>query len=236
MTANNQANPATQLIHLTYDGNFELDTDATVLNCRIIDEPSEITSDDSNAAIPSSDSPASRNVRVELQLDQTTMHPQGGGQPTDVGIIRIADHGSSSSCCTYFAQIDKVCLDRSTGIVTHSGSVHASENVEPTIMFPPGSSVTVSVDAYNRRILSECHTAGHVVDAAMAKCEALLPPVKGYHFMDGPYVEYAGNIDQDKEGFLEKLKRVYLVRIFKCDRNFQVDGFLNQTFLTATTF
>jgi hypothetical protein len=210
MAANDEA---THLIHLTYDGNFQLETNATVLNCRIVDEPSNKASNDSNAAIPLSDSSADRNVRIELQLDQTTMHPQGGGQPTDIGVIRRFNQGSTSSSCSYFVQIDKVTIDRATGIVTHSGSMHSHENVEPTLMFPPRSSVIVSVDAHNRRILSECHTAGHVVDAAMTKCEALLPPVKGYHFMDGPYVEYAGNISDDKEGFLERMKKVYLVRV-----------------------
>ncbi|KAL7474622.1 hypothetical protein ACHAW6_000589 [Cyclotella cf. meneghiniana] len=211
MAANDQA---THLIHLTYDGNFQLETNATVLNCRIVDVPSNIRSDDSNAATPSSYSSAKRNARVELQLDQTTMHPQGGGQPTDIGSIQRCNQGSSSSCCSYFVQIDKVTIDRVTGIVTHLGLINSSENVDPTLMFPPLSPVIVSVDAHNRRILSECHTAGHVVDAAMTKCDAPLPPVKGYHFMDGPYVEYAGSIS-DKEGFLERLKKVYLELIDK---------------------
>ena len=72
------------------------------------------------------------------------------------------------------------------------------------------SSVKVSVDPTNRQLLSEYHTAGHVVDAAMARCDKLLPPTKGYHFLDGPYVEYKGGIDvQDREEFLSQLNEAY---------------------------
>jgi Ser-tRNA(Ala) deacylase AlaX len=187
-------NQCTELIHLTYDGNFQLETDAKVLSyCILSDEPSE-----------------AKTVRIELQLDQTTMHPQGGGQPTDIGTIR--PHPESN----YSVQIDKVTIDRGTGVVTHAGSMtlpaDVSETIESTI-FSPSTSVTVSVDPANRRILSECHTAGHVVDAAMTRCEAELPPTKGYHFMDGPYVEYRGTLE-NKEEFLERLKGVYLVSAY----------------------
>jgi Ser-tRNA(Ala) deacylase AlaX len=46
-----------------------------------------------------------------------------------------------------------------------------------------GDKVQVFVDKENRMILSECHTAGHVIDAAMAKC-GMLPRMetsKAYH-------------------------------------------------------
>jgi Ser-tRNA(Ala) deacylase AlaX len=44
----------------------------------------------------------------------------------------------------------------------------------------------------------------------MAKCNKLLPPTKGYHFLDGPYVEYKGTIDAaDRDEFLSQLKEVY---------------------------
>ena len=190
-------NQGTDLLYLTYDGNFQLETDATVLCCQIIsDESEEIDAVENKAA--------ERLMRIELQLNQTTMHPQGGGQPTDIGSISCS--GEDGLLC---AQIDNVTIDRGTGIVTHAGSITipSGATVESST-FTQTKSVKVSVDPQNRRILSECHTAGHVVDAAMAKCEALLPPTKGYHFMDGPYVEYKGKID-NKEEFLEKLKDAY---------------------------
>ena len=194
---------ATELIHLSYDGNFQLETDAKVILCKVIqsnqDEP-----------LPSDDVNDTTTLRVELQLDRTSMHPQGGGQPTDLGVIKsnIENDGA------YTANIDKVTIDRASGIATHSGSVALSSssdnNVATNELFPPNSSVKVTVDSANRQLLSECHTAGHVVDAAMARCDKLLPPTKGYHFLDGPYVEYKGSIDiKDREEFLSRLKEAY---------------------------
>ncbi len=192
---------ATELIHLSYDGNFQLETDAKVILCKVIqsnqDEP-----------LPSDDVDDTTTLRVELQLDKTSMHPQGGGQPTDVGAITENDGA-------YTATIDKVTIDRASGIATHSGSVTlpSSSNGSAAIadeIFPSNSSVKVTVDSDNRQILSECHTAGHVVDAAMARCDKLLPPTKGYHFLDGPYVEYKGSIDiKDRDEFLAQLKEAY---------------------------
>lgn len=146
----------TELLHLTYDGNFELHCDAKVLCCRVID-----------------------NGAVEIELNRTTMHPQGGGQPTDIGTITAGDDKNVA--------VSKVTLDRDTGVVTHQGQASGAR-------LEVGDDVKVSVDANERRILSECHTAGHVVDSAMARCNQVLPASKGYHFLDAPYVEYKGSI------------------------------------------
>mmetsp|Transcript_23846 Transcript_23846/g.36782 ORF Transcript_23846/g.36782 Transcript_23846/m.36782 type:complete len:174 (+) Transcript_23846:678-1199(+) len=76
----------------------------------------------------------------------------------------------------------------------------------------PGDIIGLKVDACLRRKLSECHTAGHVVDAAMAKCGLCLPPTKGYHFLDGPYVEYRGTIvSSERADVLEKLSRTFTI-------------------------
>ncbi|KAL7448720.1 hypothetical protein ACHAWC_000862, partial [Mediolabrus comicus] len=204
---------ATELIHLSYDGNFQLETDARVILCKVINDESSTNKIDENKNVEKDSGDV---IRVELQLDKTSMHPQGGGQPTDVGIITLQHHSTDddndNKHCTTVAKIDKVTIDRSTGIVTHSGTVltNAKNNNNDAELFPPNSSVKVNVDASTRTLLSECHTAGHVVDAAMAKCNKLLPPTKGYHFLDGPYVEYKGSIDvADREEFLVQLKEAY---------------------------
>jgi Ser-tRNA(Ala) deacylase AlaX len=49
-----------------------------------------------------------------------------------------------------------------------------------------------------------------VVDAAMAQCGKILKPSKGYHFLDGPYVEYHGSIPADeKDSLLQNLQDAY---------------------------
>jgi Ser-tRNA(Ala) deacylase AlaX len=96
-----------------------------------------------------------------------------------------------------------------TGVASHMGKIDNS--VAPSSVSSwIGERVKVSVDADRRQILSECHTAGHVVDMAMAHCEMMMPPTKAYHFLDGPYVEYKGKISAEDRGpLLEKLQKSF---------------------------
>lgn len=169
---------STEMVYLTYEGNFELECDAKVLSCQFIDEDIKT---------------------VQLCLDKTVMHAQGGGQPTDLGVISIVNGETKAA-----VSVEKVLLDRATGVATHTGKLVIDSNLSV------GDAVHVSVDAANRKILSECHTAGHVVDSAMARCNTLLPPTKAYHFLDGPYVEYKGAIPiDDRPALLEKLQEAF---------------------------
>jgi Ser-tRNA(Ala) deacylase AlaX len=168
----------TEMLYLTYQGNFQMECNSKVLQCQFIDEEQKM---------------------VQLCLDKTVMHAQGGGQPTDVGSLSIVN-GEKKQAVT----VNKVLIDRSSGVATHSGTIVGG------VTLSVGDDVVVSVDAENRKILSECHTAGHVVDSAMARCDTLLPPTKGYHFLDGPYVEYRGIIPADERpALLEKLQAAF---------------------------
>ena len=52
-----------------------------------------------------------------------------------------------------------------------------------------------------RKINSKIHSAGHLLDVAMRRAGSSdLNPGKGYHFQEGPYVEYVGVVaDKDRE-------------------------------------
>ena len=238
-SAATQNSATTELIHLTYHGNFQLDTEATVLLCRVIDVSNDMNPIHSTAYACDNDDDhqqhqqqqqkrmeGTMDIPIELQLDITTMHPQGGGQPTDIGSIAMVNTDRNSideeeifADSSIVANIEKVTIDRKTGIVTHAGTVSVSPKKKnnnaqnlSSIIFPPNSRVKVCVHPYNRRLLSECHTAGHVVDAAMSKCGKIMKPIKGYHFLDGPYVEYQGSIDaNEREEFLSTLQSAYQV-------------------------
>lgn len=112
-------------------------------------------------------------------LNQTVLHAQGGGQPSDCGSIF---HGDKEFI------VSKVTLNRETGIVTHWGDFKGLAN---------GVDVRVKVNEKDRLLKAECHSAGHVVDAVMAKVKGFRP-IKGYHFLEGPYVEYDGCIAVDE--------------------------------------
>ena len=127
-------------------------------------------------------------------LDATCFHPQGGGQPADVGTISSFDTASSP-----FA-VSMVRKDAS-GVVRHEGAT------QPT--FTAGSRVQCLVDdkvrVYNARI----HSAGHLIDVAMTDngMATRLRPTKGYHFTPGAYVEYDGKLEAaEREALVPKLQ------------------------------
>lgn len=59
--------------------------------------------------------------------------------------------------------------------------------------------MTCTIDGEFRKINARVHSAGHLLDMAMNRAgKTELKPGKGYHFVEGPYVEYIGVIP-DKE-------------------------------------
>ncbi len=193
--------PPTEMIYYTYDGNFELDCQAEILSCQFVDE-------ESKGEVPR---------LVKISLNRTVLHAQGGGQPTDIGSIQVL--GSEDEVDTAIA-ITKVLMDRATGVASHMGTLDSGIQASSLI----GKRVKVSVDGDNRRILSECHTAGHVVDMAMADCETMMLPTKAYHFLEGPYVEYKGKIaPEDKGPLLEKLQQSFQ-NLVEADIATQIDN------------
>ena len=115
-------------------------------------------------------------------LDQTIFYPQGGGQPYDKGIIE----GSSGK---YIVEEVRF-ID---GMVKHIGKFENGT-------FNKGEIVTCFIDKERRALHSRIHSAGHVVDMAVVALGLNWIPGKGFHFPEGPYVEYAGSLDAiDKE-------------------------------------
>lgn len=192
---------ATRLIHFDHLGNFQLECSATVQECRVLGKAPGVGGDGDHDKEETEVGPG-RDLCVEIQLDVTNFHPQGGGQPSDVGTV---------TCGDVTASITKVTIDRATGFVIHEGTVKLPPDVsELALALGVGAKVKCKVDAENRRLLSECHTAGHVVDAAMSRCGMTLPPTKGYHFLDGPYVEYKGSVPpEQKDALLQSLQAAF---------------------------
>lgn len=169
--------PPTQRLYLTYEGNFQLRCAATVLQC--------------------TQTPSDGTVLLAIIVDASPFHPQGGGQPSDVGCIHHARTGAE-------LRVAKVTFDFATGVVTHACPGVAAADAADWIS---GDACELEVDATTREAYSACHSAGHAVDSAMVRAGYLLPPTKGYHFLDGPYVEYRGVIPAgDREPLVKKLQ------------------------------
>ncbi|KNC83546.1 hypothetical protein SARC_04219 [Sphaeroforma arctica JP610] len=124
-----------------------------------------------------------------LVLETTIMHPQGGGQPADSGMIT----GDEAKFEVTFTGIDK-----ETNIITHKGKF-----LEGTC-FPAGRRVTISVDADKRKQNARMHSGGHMLDTAVRNAGyTSLVPTKGNHSADNLFVEYKGKVDPaDKENFM----------------------------------
>jgi Ser-tRNA(Ala) deacylase AlaX len=122
-------------------------------------------------------------------LNETIFYPQGGGQPYDTGTIKNNN--------TVF-QIEEVrYVD---GQVYHIGTYESgSLNI--------GDSVELFIDQEKRILHTKLHSIGHLVDMALKELSIGWIPGKGYHFPNGPYVEYAGSLDGlDKEKLIKDLE------------------------------
>jgi Ser-tRNA(Ala) deacylase AlaX len=63
------------------------------------------------------------------------------------------------------------------------------------------------VDSERRLKNARSHTAGHLLDTAIRLCGIDIVPGKGYHFPDGPYVEYIGELEpMKKEALIPELQ------------------------------
>ena len=124
------------------------------------------------------------NEKDIIILDQTVFYPQGGGQPYDTGMIE--------SPAGKFLVEEVRCAD---GIVRHIGRFDHGA-------FAAGENVQCRVDAERRMLHSRIHSAGHLVDWAIAELNpAWMPDPRGYHYPNGPYVTYIGilvGVDKEK--------------------------------------
>jgi Ser-tRNA(Ala) deacylase AlaX len=123
--------------------------------------------------------------RDVVYLDQTILYPQGGGQPYDQGLIQGG--------ATKFIVEEVRFVD---GDVLHFGHFEGYP-------FMPGEDVHIVVDGDRRKLNARLHSGGHLVDMAVTKLGLDWVPGKGYHFPDGPYVEYDGELDPEQQAELQ---------------------------------
>ncbi|OUD12286.1 alanine--tRNA ligase-related protein [Thioflexithrix psekupsensis] len=121
-----------------------------------------------------------------MVLDQTIFYPQGGGQPTDTGHIEIEQ-----------AVIAVSFVGFNQGEVLHYIS-EVPSHFEALV----GQSCELRVDKAQRLKYAKLHTAGHLIAAIVDGQRGPLRAMKGFHFDDGPYVEFEGKPDGDAESLL----------------------------------
>ena len=124
-----------------------------------------------------------------IVLDGTIFYPQGGGQPSDIGVI-LKD-GSMTI-------IDAVAFVN--GEIRHY--VKGNET-----MLQEGDNVQLKIDRDVRLRNAKCHTAGHLVQTAIEDMPYGNMAIKGYHFSDGSYVQFTGPVPEDLEAFKEEANK-----------------------------
>ncbi len=127
-----------------------------------------------------------------LILDQTIFYPQGGGQPSDTGIIESKDGN-------FVFKVEKVAFN-SNGQVYHIGEFIKNK-------FKIGESVKLKIDKEKRVLNAKNHTAGHLIDWTVESLNLNLKAKKGFHFPQGSYVEYQGELSEDKEELAKKIEK-----------------------------
>lgn len=127
-----------------------------------------------------------------VQLDRTVFYPSGGGQP--------ADRGTLTASGTAFQVTD--VRKGADGVVWHTlaaepGAVQA------------GAAASLAVDGTARLLHARIHSAGHLLDVAMARCgygPGVMSPSKGSHTPADAWVEYAGKVEPaEQAALLERL-------------------------------
>ena len=88
-------------------------------------------------------------------LDQTIFHPQGGGQPADVGTLE-GETGAPFAV--------SMVKKGPTGVVRHEGASATAP------AFAAGSWVRCAVSEPPRLLNARVHSAGHLIDVAMTNC------------------------------------------------------------------
>lgn len=131
-----------------------------------------------------------KDGRTIICLDQTVFYPQGGGQPYDTGVIE-------TDGTTFF--VDEVrYVD---GVVLHIGHYKDGSLTE-------GDTVRCTVNKERRALNTRLHSGGHLLDMAVNELGYSWIPGKGYHFPDGPYVEYQAELNSETgEAIADKLQK-----------------------------
>ena len=140
-----------------------------------------------------------------ILLNQSVFHPQGGGQPSDIGVITFPE---GLDFDVAFVQVN------ADGDVEHLGDfVEKKDYAE--CQFPVGTVLHLAVNKEKRIEHIRLHSAGHVMDAALKRLGFWdrIKSGKGYHFPDNPYVEYVGQLSPEEMDTLPAILNAEIKKI-----------------------
>ena len=162
-------------------------------------------------------------VTHKVILGDSLFHPQGGGQPSDKGTI-VSEDGdvfqvlfaslsgkSDARIQEHYGHMQHPLKDNTSAedpkLRANEIPLAGNEPLSNTLLringessFVEGQTIRMCIDSNHREMSARLHSAGHTIDAALKRCEGdifnRLKATKGYHFTDGPYVEYDGELTE----------------------------------------
>ncbi|KAI0474064.1 ThrRS/AlaRS common domain-containing protein [Xylariaceae sp. FL0804] len=151
---------------------------------------------------------------------ETVFHPQGGGQPSDVGTMQ---HPDGASFHVSMVKMNAI----SQGEVLHFGKFAAESS-----LFKAGDLVHQTIDEEKRRLYSRYHTAGHVLGAAvrhlLEKEVDNFDELKASHFPDSAACEFQGLIPGTCKNEIQKRLDEYISKDMPVEIDFwDEDDFKN---------
>lgn len=131
-------------------------------------------------------------VEHAVITESTIFHAQGGGQPSEIGIIIP---GGPRNINSMFA-VESVRHPTQGSQILHFGRFASNSDAS----FKAGDNVQQFVDEEKRNLHSRLHTAGHILGLAINALsrEGVLPPLtesKASHYPDSAAVEFGGLIE-----------------------------------------
>lgn len=153
---------------------------------------------------------------------ETIFHPQGGGQPSDEGLmIELGSEPEANGISEEKEharpsfQVQAVRMDViNDGQVLHLGKF---TNIDSSSQgFQPGASVEQAIDTEKRLLYSRLHTAGHVLGAAvrhlLEKQIHGFDELKASHFPESAACEFKGAIENKWKPEIQELVNDYVKR------------------------
>jgi Ser-tRNA(Ala) deacylase AlaX len=138
---------------------------------------------------------------IALIFNSTIFHPQGGGQPSDVGTIESLDKT---------IKFDVKSVSIVDDLILHHVQENSEINLE-SLESVTGSVFNFKIDSEKRILFSKSHTAGHLLGSIVLKLYPELKAKKSYHFLDGPNIVFIGDnlseICKEKVNFIENVEK-----------------------------
>ncbi|KAI9927492.1 hypothetical protein ASPWEDRAFT_44845 [Aspergillus wentii DTO 134E9] len=129
-----------------------------------------------------------------ITTEETIFHPQGGGQPSDIGQMK------SEQTDLLF----NVKLVRKT---PENQIYHLGSFADATTPFQKGDSIVQNIDTVQRNYHSRYHTAGHILGLAVKQLRPQVGEVseiKANHAPGMAFVEFRGLIGGEHKGIIQE--------------------------------